>query len=154
MLFVVPDQVWRRIKALVNTYTTMCAMSNLVKRIDPLVFLTMGDDSVAISELDTNLHGMEFDLADRFNMPTKMSKLSVGSFCSIFLIELADRWIYATDIVKRIEKLGRQHNPDVMKLIEQCVSFKDLLACYGNAEVRQVAAVKTALRYDVLLLPK
>ena len=128
--------------ALVNTYTTMCAMTKLNKQIEPILFMAMGDDSLAVSRLDIDLYDTEFDLATRFNLSVKMSKPIVGSFCGGFIVELSDRWVYVTDIIKRMEKLGRQHNPDLGVLAEQFISFQDLLRCYDSDEIRRIAAEK------------
>ena len=134
--------------ALVNTYTSMTSMTKVVKALQPMLVLAMGDDVTIASQNEIDLHAVELDLTSRFNLSVKMSVTPTGSFCGGFIVKTLNKWVYTTDIIKRIEKLGRKHNPNENLVVEQFISFNDIMKPYSNGEVRLAAATTIASHYE------
>lgn len=121
-----------------NTLVLVAVLNSELRLYDKLregkcVALFSGDDSVIFSDEDLIA---SVEAADRFpfkyNLETKLMKYRLPYFCSKFLVNTIDGWVFVPDTVKMLIKLGRLDLVDMQHVEEYRVSFKDGLIQYRN----------------------
>lgn len=135
--------------ALGNTLATMIALTRVMHTVSPQLSLFMGDDSLLFSEVAVPMAAFSFDMAMRTNFTAKMLRPPLGGFCGGFFVSDGVAWRFMTDPIKRIERLGRQDNPDLDLLADRFVSLGDLVRDYSSVVHNVALSRGLAARYRV-----
>lgn len=118
---------------------------------DKCVILCSGDDSLIFLEsipryTDTIIGSMQYV----YNLEAKRMSFDIPYFCSKFLINSVNGWIFVPDLLKLIIKLGRSDLVDFVHVEEYRVSFLDNLYYYKDFINYQYISAAIRDRYKVI----
>nr|WNV36291.1 polyprotein [Rubber tree latent virus 1] len=91
-----------------------------------------GDDSILFSTEDIYSIDKSFIASQLFNLESKFFTFKSVYFCSKFLLNVNDRFVFLPDPMKLVTKLGRTDLVDWIHLEEYYTSIKDLCKEYSN----------------------
>lgn len=83
----------------------------------------------------------------RFNADAKTGYYETGYFCGYYVLDMGDRVKMVADPIKRAVKLGRWDVRETSALMENWISFKDLMRGYEDEAVQERLAVAVCERH-------
>nr|QVG74708.1 RNA-dependent RNA polymerase [ssRNA positive-strand virus sp.] len=134
-----------------NTLFLMAVIASVFD-LNSIKFYAMfsGDDSLLfVNKLPISLQEKVDKLAYLYNLEAKLLSFATPYFCSKFLIPNEDNWIFVPDVVKLINKLGRNDLVDYQHVEEYRISFLDNLHYYKNALNYEIINIAVNDRYKI-----
>lgn len=136
-----------------NTVLNMTALAWALRlhpsQVKAAMFL--GDDSwlqlVDSPDLRKRVNGCAEEIGMRFNADAKTGYYETGYFCGYYVLDMGDRVKMVADPIKRAVKLGRWDVRETSALMENWISFKDLMRGYEDEAVQERLAVAVCERH-------
>jgi hypothetical protein len=136
-----------------NTVLNMTALAWSLKleRGEVLAAMFLGDDSwfqlIDSPSMRVRIKGCSDEIAINFNGDAKTAYYDVGYFCGNYILDVESKVCLAADPIKRAVKLGRWDVKDKSMIIENWISFGDLMRNYNNESVQEKLAHAVAERH-------
>ncbi|APG77660.1 RdRp [Hubei virga-like virus 17] len=129
-----------------NTIVLMAILATVYDLTDAYGMFA-GDDSLLFSDVKFN-YGYK-ELAEMFNLESKLLVFNWPYFCSKFLLNVGGKWKVVPDPLKLVTKLGRFDLVDFEHRKEYKISYGDLSKIFGDASFYEQLSCAVCDRYKV-----